>query len=92
MCRDILEWNDCVQVEDLLSRPRPNHIFLRVCLFPRRRQMTLFRQPSVPVMTRTWRSATPDMQVGWVCQVVLALNLVYFSLSFFDLLLRSLSS
>lgn len=45
-----------------------------LCVFLRRQQMTLFRQQSVPATTRTWRSATPDTQVGLVCQVVLALK------------------
>lgn len=35
VCRDILEWNGCVHVEDLLHCPGPNHVFLCVCVsFP----------------------------------------------------------
>ena len=55
---------------------------LSLCLSLRRRRMTSYHRRSAPATTRTWRSATPDMQVGWVCRVVLALHLVYFSFIF----------
>lgn len=72
--RDILDWNGCGPGNSLCSAS------VWMSLFLRRQRMTLCLRQNVRVTTRTWKSATPDMQVGWVCQVVLAPNVVSFPL------------
>lgn len=71
---DILERDGCGPV----NSPRSASGWLS--LFLRRPRMTSCLRQNVPATTRTWKSATPDTQVGWVCRVVLAPNVVYFPL------------
>lgn len=72
--RDILEQNGCGPANSLSTASV--WMFLFLC----RQRMTSCLRQNARATTRTWKSATPDMQVGWVCRVVLALNMVYFPL------------